>query len=125
MTEDEIKQIKETLDKIVQEKEDEKEQELLGILKLVSPGTPLRSAIDEITVFARGFRDRMHMNESVVSVCPSYYRFQERVSIGKKPAVLAIANYPQYIIIYNSMAHFPSHNSNPSPMPKVLSETKD
>jgi len=43
----------------------------------------LRSAIDEITVFARGFRDRMHMNESVVSVCPSYYRFQERMSIGK------------------------------------------
>jgi hypothetical protein len=33
-----------------------------------------RRAIDEITVFARGFRDRTHMNESVVSVCPSYYR---------------------------------------------------
>ena len=33
---------------MVSAKEDEKEQELLGILKLVSPGTPLRSAIDDV-----------------------------------------------------------------------------
>ena len=81
-------------------------KELTAYLKRTKPGEvidirlklreALRSAIDEITVFARGFRDRMHMNESVVSVCPSYYRFQERVSIGKILLVLEDPKDPHY-----------------------------
>jgi diadenylate cyclase len=96
-------------------KEDEKEQELLGILKLVSPGTPLRSAIEDVAkaklgaIIAIGDSpDVMKLTNGGFEVNCKFHP-QKLVELCKMDGAIILDNDLKKILFANTLL-VPDHN---------------